>query len=64
MNSVLTKLKQILVKEVNDDYKSIMIHDLLSKLSSDYTIKYARKERHLIYRIVINSKTYEQNLNI
>lgn len=39
-----------------------MIHDLI-KTSSDYTIKYARSERHLIYHS-INSKTYEQNLNI
>ena len=62
--NLLPKLKQIVIQEISDEKKSSLLHTLLSKVSNDYTIKYAKKEKHLIYRIVIGSDTIEDSLYI
>lgn len=62
--NLLPKLKQIVIQEISDEKKSLLLHTLLSKVSSDYTIKYARKEKHLIYRVVVGSDTFQDSLYI
>lgn len=62
--NLLPKLKQIVIQEISDEKKSLLLHNLLSKISSDYTIKYARKEKQLIYRVVVGSDVFQDSLSI